>query len=166
MKVVTRLGADKLGPRKSGPEQYAPPDRRPRENPRDVDQAAANAFEDELRELVRRDLPLPHQQQSDAEPHQQQSDAEPRQQRSDADPANDPGAENLNKVIGRIASASIEEIDRVIFELQGVRDMLRNESERLSHDIVRFASLNQVSLTAIKAVGESLKKSKGAPEEA
>ena len=91
---------------------------------------------------------------------------EPHQQRSDADPANDPGAENLNKVIGRIASASIEEIDRVIFELQGVRDMLSNEGERLSHEIVRFASLNQVSLTAIKAVGDSLKKSKGAPEEA
>ena len=166
MKVVTRLSADKLGPGKSGPEQYAPPDRRPRENPPDVDQAAPDAFEDEIRELVRRDLSLPHQQQSDAEPRQQQSDAEPRQQRSDADPANDPGAENLNKVIGRIASASIEEIDRVIFELQGVRDMLRNEGERLSHEIVRFASLNQVSLTAIKAVGDSLKKSKGAPEEA
>jgi hypothetical protein len=96
---------------------------------------------------------------------QQQSDAEPRQQRSDADPANDPGAENLNKVIGRIASASIEEIDRVIFELQGVRDMLSNEGERLSHEIVRFASLNQVSFTAIKAVADSLKKSKGVPEE-
>ena len=157
MKVVTRLGADKLGPGKSGPEQYAPPDRRPRENPRDIDQATANAFEDEIRELVRRDLSLPHQQQSDAEPHQQ---------RSDADPTNDPGAENLNKLIRRIASASIEEIDQVILELQGVRDILRNEGERLSHEIARYASLNQVSLTAMKAVADSLKKSKGEPDKA
>ena len=148
MTVVTRPSADKLGPGKSGPEQYAPPDRRPREKPRDVDQAAANAFEDDIRELARRDLSLPHQQQSDA------------------DPANDPAAENLNKVIRRIASASIEEIDQVILELQGVRDMLRNEGERLSHEIARYASLNQVSMTAMKAVADSLKKSKGAPDKA
>ena len=148
MTVVTRPSADKLGPGKSGPEQYAPPDRRPREKPRDVDQAAANAFEDDIRELARRDLSLPHRQQSDAEP------------------ANDPAAENLNKVIRRIASASIEEIDQVILELQGVRDMLRNEGERLSHEIARYASLNQVSMTAMKAVADSLKKSKGAPDRA
>ena len=137
-----------LVPEKSGPEQYAPPDRRPREKPRDVDQAAANAFEDEIRELARRDVSLLHQRQSDA------------------DPANDPAAENLNKLIRRIASASIEEIDQVILELQGVRDMLRNEGERLSHEIARYASLNQVSMTAMKAVADSLKQSKGAPDKA
>ena len=47
-----------------------------------------------------------------------------------------------------------------------VRDMLRNEGERLSHEIFRFTSLNQVSMTAVKAVADSLKKSKGSQEEA
>ena len=56
MTVITRLGGDKLGPVNSGPEQYAPPDRRPRENLSDVDQVAANAFEDEVEEFVRRDV--------------------------------------------------------------------------------------------------------------
>ena len=145
MTVITRLGGD--SPEKSGPEQYAPPDRRPREKLRDVDQAAADAFEGEIREFVRRDVSLNHQQQSDA------------------DPANDPAAENLNKLIRRIAGASMEEIDGVILELQGVRDMLRNEGERLSHEIARYANLSHMSMTAMKAIADSLKQSKGAPKQ-
>jgi ABC-type transporter Mla subunit MlaD len=147
MSVITRLGGDKLGPETSGPEQYAPPEWRAREKLPDVDPAAANGFEGEIREFLRRDVSLLHQQQSDA------------------DPAKDPAAENLNELIRRIASASMEEIDGVILELQGVRDMLRNEGERLSHEVARYATLNQMSMTAIKAVGDSLKQSKGAPKQ-
>jgi hypothetical protein len=146
MTAITRLGGDKLGPEKSGPEQYAPPDWRARENLRDVDQTAANAFEGEIREFLRRDVSLRHQQQSNA------------------DPANEPAVENLNELIRRIASASIEEIDRAILELQGVRDMLRNEGERLGHEIARYTTLSQASMTAMKAIGDSLKQSKGAPK--
>jgi hypothetical protein len=43
----------------------------------------------------------------------------PRLQRSDGDAAADPSVENLNRLIRRVAGASIEEIDRIILELQG-----------------------------------------------
>ena len=142
MTNITRLGGDKFGPQKSGPEQYAPPDRRPPEKRRDVDQAV-NAFESEIREFVRRDVSLP--------------------QESGADPANDRGPENLNALIGRLASASIAEIERVIFELEGVRNMLRNEGERLNHEVARYANLTHMSMTAMKTISDSLKQSKGAP---
>jgi signal recognition particle subunit SEC65 len=81
-----------------------------------VDQAAA-AFEGEIREFVRRDAALP------------------RRQRDERDAAADAPAKNLNTLIQRVAAASMEEIDRVILELQGVRDMLRSEGERVSRDI-------------------------------
>src|SRR5450759_2083794 len=97
---------------KSGPEKFAPPDRRPPEKLIDVDQAAANAFEGEIREFVRRDVSVLHRQ------------------RSEVDAANDPAAENLNELIRRAAGASLEEIDRVICEVESVRDMLRNEGAR------------------------------------
>src|SRR5450756_2702625 len=99
---------------KSGPEKFAPPDRRPPEKLIDVDQAAANTFEGEIREFVRRDVSVLHRQ------------------RSEVDAANDPAAENLNELIRRVAGASLEEIDRVIRELESVRDMLRNEGVRVS----------------------------------
>jgi hypothetical protein len=41
---------------KFGPEKFAPPDRRRPEKLSNVDQAAANAVEGEIREFVRRDV--------------------------------------------------------------------------------------------------------------
>ena len=51
----------------------------------------------------------------------------------------------------------MEEIDRVILELQGVRDMLRSEGERVSREIAGYASLNHAAMTAMKVIGDSLK---------
>ena len=138
MTEITRRGADKLGPEKSGPEQYAPPDRRAPKELSDVDQAAANAIEGEIREFARRDVSSLHRQ------------------RSEADPANDPAAENLNELIRRVAGASAEEVDQVILELQRIRDMLHGEGERLSCEIARYASLNQHLMSGMKVIAENL----------
>ena len=126
-------------PEKSGPEQYAPRNgKRRTQEKSDVDQAAVNALEGEIREFVRRDGTLLHRQ------------------RSDAEPANDPAAENLNELIRRVASASIKEIDQVILELQSVRDMLRSEGERVSREITSYANLSQHLTTGMKVVAENL----------
>ena len=77
--------------------------------------------------------------------------------------ATDPAAENLNALIRRVAGASMEEIDRVILELQGVRDMLRSEGERVSRELSGYASLSHASMTAMKVIGDSLKQWKDAP---
>src|SRR5512144_787189 len=120
---------------KSGPD--APPDRRAPKKWSDVDQAAANVVEGEIRKYLRRN----------------------QQQWGKADAANDPAPENeLNR---RVAGVSTEEIDQVILELQRVRDILRGEGERLSREIARYASLNQQLMTAIKVITENLIQWKG-----
>ena len=139
-----RLGLDQSVPEKTGPEQFAPKSGVP-EKLGAVDQAAATAFEGEIREFVRRDV------------------ATLRRQRSEGDAAADPAAENLNALIRRVAGASMEEIDRVILELQGVRDMLRSEGERVSRELAGYASLSHASMTAMKVIGDSLKQWKDAP---
>jgi len=126
-----RAGADKDGTEKSGPEKFAPPDRLG-----DVSQAAASAVEGEIREFVRRDVAYLRRQRNGAEP--------------------DPVSDNLNSLIRRVSSASMEEIDRVILELQGVRDMLRNEGERVSREIAGYSSLSHSAMTAMKVIGDSL----------
>jgi hypothetical protein len=140
-----RLGADKFGPEKTGPEAYAP-NRKTPEKLSDIDQAAANAFEGEIREFVRRDV------------------AFLRRPRNEADAAADPATENLNSLIQRVSGASMEEIDRVILELQSVRDMLRNEGERVSREIAGYASLSHASMTAMKVIADSLTQWKSAPD--
>jgi hypothetical protein len=139
-----RLALDQTVPEKTGPEKFAP-NRGVPEKLGAVDQAGATAFEGEIREFVRRDV------------------ATLRRQRSDEDAAVDPATENLNALIRRVAGASMEEIDRVILELQGVRDMLRSEGERVSRELAGYASLSHASMTAMKVIGDSLKQWKEAP---
>ena len=105
-----------------------------------VDQAAA-AFEGEIHELIQRVAVVPSRQRSEA---------------------NAP-AENINALIQRVAAASTDEIDRLILELQGVRDMLRSEGERVSQAISGYASLSHASMTAMKVIGDNLKQWRGAP---
>ena len=137
-----RPGANGGDCENSGAENYAPgvP-----EKLGDVDQAAATAFEGEIREFVRRDV------------------AFVRRQRREVEAAPDPATENLNTLIRRVAGASMEEIDRVILELQGVRDMLRSEGERVSRELSGYAGLSHASMTAMKVIGDSLKQWKDAP---
>jgi hypothetical protein len=129
-----RLGGDV--PEKSGPEKFAPPDRRPPERL------------GEIREFVRRDV------------------AFLRRQRDDGGGGGDGGvSDNLNSLIRRVSGASMEEIDRVILELQGVRDMLRSEGERVSREIAGYASLSHAAMTAMKVIGDSLKQWKDGPND-
>jgi hypothetical protein len=132
-----RLGADRAVPEKPGPEIYAP-NRKSPERPSDIDQDAAATFEGDIREFVRRDV------------------AFLRRQRPDAEPLSEPVADNLNGLIRRVSGASMEEIDRVILELQGVREMLRSEGERVGREIAGYASLSHAAMTAMKVIGDSL----------
>jgi hypothetical protein len=112
----------------------------------DIDQAAANAFEGEIREFVRRDINAARRQRGEPE--------------TNGDMV---VAENLNNLIRRVSGASMEEIDRVILELQGVRDMLRQEGERVSREVAGYASLSHAAMTAMSVIADSLTQWKGEP---
>jgi hypothetical protein len=104
----------------------------------EIDQAAASAFEGEIRDFIRRDVTYLHRQ------------------RNGAEATGDAAANQFNSLIKRVSGASMEEIDRVILELQGVRDMLRSEGERVSREIAGYASLNHAAMTAMKVIGDGL----------
>ncbi len=93
----------------------------------------------------------------------QRDAAFPHVRRSKEGPAANARAENLNTLVQRVAAATMEEIDRVILELQSVRDMLRNEGERVCHEIAGYASLNHASKNAMKVIGDSLQQWRDAP---
>ena len=71
--------------------------------------------------------------------------------------------ENVNVMIRRMAIDSMEDIDRVIRELESVRDMLRNEGARVSREVSCYASLNHATATAMKVIAESLNQWKERP---
>jgi hypothetical protein len=120
------MGEDTMA-EESGPEKYAPPDRR-----------APERRNDERIAILR-------------------------QQQRQADPANAP-AEDLNALVRRVASVSLEEIDRVIRALQGVREMMGNEGERVSREVAGYASLSHAAVAAMKVMADSIKEWKHGPD--
>jgi hypothetical protein len=141
-----RTATTDAAPEAQGPDKPSPAaatERRVVERLGAINEAAANAFEGEIREFVRRDVA-------------------PRRERQDA-PADAPITDNLNGLIRRVSGASMEEIDRVISELQTVREMLRREGERVSREVAGYASLSHAAMTAMKVIGESVQQWKSAP---
>ena len=102
----------------------------------EIDEVAANvnAVEGEIREFVRRDISIFRRQR----------------------PENGEPADNINVLIQRVAGQSVAEIERVIGELTQVRDMLRNEGDRVQREIAGYAALSQAAMTSMKIIGDSL----------
>ena len=97
--------------------------------------AAVEEVEGEIRAFVRRDLSVFRRRQQET---------------------GEAAVENVNSVIERVSGASIVEIERVMAELGQVRDMLRNEGQRVQREISGYASLSQAAMTSMKIIGDSL----------
>lgn len=70
----------------------------------------------------------------------------------------------VNDAIHRVSESSIAEIERVIHELNGVRDMLRGEGDRVTREVAGYASLNHAAMTSMRIIADSLAQWKnGAP---
>jgi hypothetical protein len=67
---------------------------------------------------------------------------------------------NLDALIRRVAGTSTDEIDRIIRELESMRDLLRNEGERVSRELAGYTSLSQSSAAAMKILSDSVKAGK------
>lgn len=106
--------------------------------------AVVNAVEGEIREFVRRDVSF--------------------RRHSKTETSDESTTENVNALIRQVSGASMEEIDRVILELQGVREMLRNEGERITRELAGFASLSHAAMTSMKIIADSVEQWKSPPQ--
>ena len=102
--------------------------------------SAANEFEGEVREFVRRDASF--------------------RQRPRPQQAGESAMDNMNSLIQRVSTASVEEIDRVITELQAMRDLLRGEADRVQREISNYAGMSQAAMSSMKIIADSLRQLK------
>jgi hypothetical protein len=106
----------------------------------EIDEAAASAtaeFEGQIREFVRRDISIWRK---------------PRNEMLSSESA----VANVDVLIERVSGASVEEIDRVIDELQKMRGVLVAEGERIRREITGYAGLSQSAMTSLKIIADSL----------
>jgi hypothetical protein len=70
----------------------------------------------------------------------------------------DSGSEvgNLNSLIQRVSGTSVLEIEKLIDELQTLRDYLQNEGQRVQREIAEYAHMSQAAIKSTKIVTESL----------
>ena len=74
-------------------------------------------------------------------------------------------ANNIGSLLQRVAGTSVRDIDRLIAELQTLRDMLlQTESARVQREIVEYATLSQAAMQSTKIIAESLTHWKKVPD--
>ena len=73
-------------------------------------------------------------------------------------------ANNISSLLQRVAGTSVRDIDRLIAELQTLRDMLHTEGARVQREIVEYATLSQAAMQSTKIIAESLTHWKKVPD--
>src|SRR6266536_2722503 len=66
------------------------------------------------------------------------------------------GAGNFNSLIQRVSGTSVMEIDKLIAELQMLRDYLQNEGQRVQQEIAGYAHMSQAAATSPKLSASGL----------
>ena len=107
--------------------------------------AATTAVEGELREFVRRDLTPARKFRFEN--------------------YGDDSASELAAMISRIAGTSVAEIDRLLDELQSVRNYLQAEGERVEREAARYAQVSQTALASVRIITDSMGAWKGSAAE-
>jgi hypothetical protein len=72
----------------------------------------------------------------------------------------DPGAEatvnNVNSLIQRVAGSSLAEIEKLISELESLRDILHAEGQRVQREISGYAQLSQAAMKSTRMIADNV----------
>ena len=108
-----------------------------------AEKAPESAVEGEIREFVRRDVAT---------------------LRRTPEAESEVVANNIGTLLQRVAGSSVQEIDRLIADLQTLRDRLEVEGERVRRDIVEYATLSQAAMQSTRIIADSLTQWKKVPD--
>jgi hypothetical protein len=106
-------------------------------------QASATQIEGQLDELIRRDVATLRKPQQITD-------------------HGDAAVTQVYSVIGRVSAASVKEIEKLVAELENLRDFVQSESQRVQREITDYAQLTQSATSSTKIMLESVGKWKAA----
>jgi len=120
--------------------------------------AGGNEVEGEIREFVRRDVAPAREAATTREVGTTRRSAMP----GTTEAGGELAAGNINSLIQRVSGTSVQEIDKLIAELQGLRNYLQAEGERVQREIMNYAQLSQATTNSTKVIAESMAQWKSA----
>jgi len=97
--------------------------------------SAQNAMENDIQEFVRRDVAM---------------------LRRAPDHESELVVNNIGALVQRASGSSLAEIDRLMTELQKLRERLESEGARVQREIAEYAYFTQSSIESTKIIAESL----------
>ena len=119
----------------------------------DSNLAAVSEVEAGIRDFVRNDVaylrrPVPGQPSADG----------PLENNTEAT------VNNLNSLIQRVAGTSLAEIENLVSELEGLRDLLHAEGQRVQREISGYAQLSQAAMKSSRMIAENVSQWKRAAD--
>jgi hypothetical protein len=110
----------------------------------DNDLAAVSEVEAGIRDFVRNDIAYLRRPVSTTSP-------EPA-----VDASTESAVNNVDSLIQRVAGTSLTEIENLISELEGLRDVLHAEGQRVQREIASYAQLSQAAMKSTRMIAENV----------
>ena len=108
---------------------------------------AVSEVEEGIREFVRNDIAYlrrPQVASPDTAPHSQAPDA------------SESTVNSVNSLIQRVAGTSLAEIEKLISELESLRDLLHAEGQRVQREISGYAQLSQAAMKSTRMIADNV----------
>ena len=87
---------------------------------------------------------------------------------SSSETALEPNAEatvnNVNSLIQRVAGTSLAEIEKLVAELESLRELLHNEGQRVQREISGYAQLSQAAMKSTRLIADNVEQWKRAAD--
>ncbi len=109
----------------------------------DGDLAAVSEVEAGIREFVRNDIAYLRRPAVAAET-------------TPLDPNAEATVNNVNSLIQRVAGTSLAEIEKLISELESLRDLLHAEGQRVQREISGYAQLSQAAMKSTRMIADNV----------
>jgi hypothetical protein len=109
----------------------------------DGDLAAVSEVEAGIREFVRNDIAYLRRPATAAETAPLDANAEAT-------------VNNVNSLIQRVAGTSLAEIEKLISELESLRDLLHAEGQRVQREISGYAQLSQAAMKSTRMIADNV----------
>jgi len=68
----------------------------------------------------------------------------------------DAAVNSVTSLIQRVAGTSLSEIENLIAELEGLRELLHAEGQRVQREIASYAQLSQAAMKSTRAIAENV----------
>ena len=118
----------------------------------DGDLAAVSEVEAGIREFVRNDIAYLRR------PPIASPDTVPMDSNAEAT------VNNVNSLIQRVAGTSLAEIEKLISELESLRDLLHAEGQRVQREISGYAQLSQAAMKSTRMIADNVSQWKRAAD--